>query len=141
MSWGTQLGVNYLVQSGVPFSTIMTMPGPANFFAYGRGDLGRTPSLSQTDLLVQHQIKVPVRQAQLSVGLNINNLFDQATARNFHNQPYRDALSLTAEQFFAGFDPVAVAAANSRIRPDPRFRLATGYQPARAITLQTKLTF
>ena len=117
------------------------MPGPANFFTYGRGDLGRTPSLSQTDLLVQHQFKVPAGQAQLSVGLNVINVFDQATARTISNQPYRDALSVTAEQFFAGFDPVAVAAANPRIRPDPRFRLASGYQPARAITLQTKLTF
>ena len=116
------------------------MPGPANFFAYGRGDLGRTPSSSQTDLLVQHQIKVP-GEARLTVGLNVINLFDQATAQSFGNRPYRDALSLTAEQFFAGFDPVAVAAGNSRIQPDPRFRLASGYQPARAITLQTKLTF
>ena len=37
--------------------------------------------------------------------------------------------------------PVAVGAADPGIRPDPRFRLASGYQPARAITVQTKLTF
>ena len=119
----------------------MTMPGPANFFAYGRGDLGRTPSLSQTDLLVQHQIKVPARQAQLTVGLNIINLFDQATARNFHNRPYRDPLSLTAEQF----SPASIRSlwlppirASGRI---PGFVSRPDISRARAITLQTKLTF
>ena len=44
-------------------------------------------------------------------------------------------------QFFAGFDPVAIAAATPSIRPDPRVGLANGYQTRRALTLQAKVTF
>ena len=84
---------------------------------------------------------MPRLRTRLSIGANIINLFDQAAVLNVFNKPYRDALGLTAEQFFAGFAPVAVAAANSRIRPDPQFGLDNGYQTPRSIMLQVKLTF
>ena len=39
LPWGTMVGVNALVESGVPKSTIMTQKG-ISFFPYGRGNLG-----------------------------------------------------------------------------------------------------
>jgi hypothetical protein len=140
--WGTMIGVNYLAQSGRPFSTIMRLPGPwpVNFFPYGRGDLGRTPPLSQLDLLAQHEFRLP-HHARLRAGINVLNVFDQSAAINIVNNPFRDPLSLSAEQFFAGFDPYAVAAANSRIRPDAQFGLANRYQPPRVVTFQMQVTF
>ena len=48
---------------------------------------------------------------------NIINLFDQKTVTQFVTTPYRDAFSVPDAQFFAGFDPVAVAAASPSIRP------------------------
>ena len=141
-TWGTMLGVNYLAQSGRPFSTIMRLPGPwpVNFFPNGRGDLGRTPPISQLDLLAQHEFRLPHR-VRLRAGINVLNVFDQRAAINIVNNPFRDPLSLSAEQFFAGFDPDAVAAANSRIRPDARFRLANNYQSPRVVTFQMHVTF
>ena len=135
------IGVNYLAQSGRPFSTVMTMPGPINFFPYGRGDLGRTPTLSQLDLLAQHEFRLPLNRARLRAGVNVLNVFDQRAAINIFSRPFRDPLSLSAEQFFAGFDPYAVAAANSRIRPNAQFRLANNYQPPRVVTFQMHVTF
>ncbi|PYR57333.1 MAG: hypothetical protein DMF91_19720, partial [Acidobacteria bacterium] len=55
--------------------------------------------------------------------------------------PYRDAFSVPNVQFFAGFDPKAIAAATPSIRPDPRVNLANGYQTRRALTVQAKVTF
>ena len=40
LPWGTMVGVNAIVESGVPKSTIMSQKN-INFFPYGRGDLGR----------------------------------------------------------------------------------------------------
>ena len=55
LPWGTMVGVNALVESGVPQSTIMSQKN-INFFPYGRGDLGRTPTFSQVDLLLQQDV-------------------------------------------------------------------------------------
>ena len=141
LPWGTLLGVNFLTESGIPKSTIIKeRTDGTNFFPYGRGDLGRTPVFSQTDLLVQQQFSMP-REIRATVAANIINLFDQKTVTQFVTTPYRDAFSVPDAQFFAGFDPVAVAAASPSIRPDPRFGLSSGYQSQRAVTLQFKVSF
>ena len=58
LPWGTMVGVNTLVESGVPRSTIMSQKN-ISFFPYGRGDLGRTPTFSQVDLLLQQDFRLP----------------------------------------------------------------------------------
>ena len=47
--WGTILGANWFIQSGIPQSTSFRFSG-FPVFPYGRGDLGRTPVLSQLDM-------------------------------------------------------------------------------------------
>jgi hypothetical protein len=141
LPWGTMVGVNFLAQSGIPKSTIIKERSDGtNFFPDGRGDLGRTPSLTQTDLLLQQQVPLP-RNMRALLAVNVINLFDQKTATLFATTPYRDAFSVPDAQFFAGFSPSAYAAANASIRADPRFGLASSYQSQRAATLQFKVTF
>jgi hypothetical protein len=135
------LGVNFLAQHGIPKSTIIKERSDGtNFFPYGRGDLGRTPFINQTDLLLQHQVKMP-RNLKAMIGLNIINLFDQMTPTLFQTTPYRDAFSVSDQAFFAGFDPAAYTASHSNIRIDPRFGLASQYQGQRIVTIQYKVTF
>ena len=50
-------------------------------FVNGRGDMGRTPWLTQTDLLVGHEFKITETQ-RLRFEFNALNLFNQKTARN-----------------------------------------------------------
>ena len=141
LPWGTTVGVNFLAENGTPRSTIiMQLSDGTNFFPYGRGNLGRTPFLTQTDLLIQQPFRI-ARSIHASVGVNVINLFDQMTAVGYADSPYRDAFSVSDTQFFAGFDPVAYAAAHSNIRPDPRFGMANNYQAQRAATLQFKILF
>jgi len=139
---GTQVGVNYLAESGRPMSTVMRMRTDGiNFFPYGRGDLGRSSASSQTDILVQQYIPLPGSRTRLRLGVNVINLFDQMAALGVVTTPYRDAFSISDRQFFAGFDPVAIAAATPGIRSDPRYRLPNNYQVRRSVMLQGRLTF
>ena len=142
LPWGTLVGVNQIAESGIPQSTIIKeRTDGLNFFPYGRGDLGRTPFYTQTDLLAQQRIPLPGSRVHLVVGANVINLFDQKRITLKQTTPYRDAFSVPDVQFFAGFDPVAYAASTPGIRVDPRFGQASQFQPRRAITMQAKITF
>jgi outer membrane receptor protein involved in Fe transport len=139
--WGTLVGVNYLVESGVPLSTVIQeLSDGINFFPYGRGDLGRTPVYSQTDLSLQQRVPLPGR-ARVSVGVIVSNLFDQDTGISNATAPYRDAFNVSNPVFFSGFDPRAVAASTAGIRPDARYGLANSFQPRRSILLHARVTF
>ena len=50
----------------------------------GRGDMGRTPVLTRTDLLVSHELSFADRK-RLRFELNIQNLFNQKTATHIFN--------------------------------------------------------
>ncbi len=109
LPWGTMVGMNAIVESGVPRSTIVSQKN-INFFPYGRGDLGRTPTFSQVDLLVQQEFRLP-RALRVSIGVNAINVFDQKTVTRFNTTPYRDQFNVSDAAFFGGFDPAAVATA------------------------------
>ena len=138
LPWGTMVGLNAIVESGIPRSTIMSQKN-INFFPYGRGDLGRTPNYSQVDLLVQHEVRLP-RQLRATIGLNAINLFDQKTVTQFNTTPYRDGFNVSDAVFFAGFDPAAVAT-SLNFRRDARLGLASAYQDFRVIRLQASFSF
>jgi hypothetical protein len=110
------------------------------FFPNGRGDLGRSPTFTQTDLFVQQEIKLTGR-ARVALGVNVTNLLDQDTANAFVVTPYRDNFNIPDAQFFAGFSPEAIVAATPGFRRDARYRLASGYQDRRSIRLQARFSF
>lgn len=50
----TSFGLNQIAYSGTPDSTtVIYLSAPT--YPYGRGDMGRTPTVTQTDLMVKHQ--------------------------------------------------------------------------------------
>ena len=56
LPFGTEMGVNFYAGSGTPLSTYVNTLNGIEVLVNGRGDMGRTPVLSTTDLLVSHQI-------------------------------------------------------------------------------------
>ena len=54
--FGTQIGLNQYVGSGTPLTTDVSTLHAIDVFAEGRGDMGRTPMLSTTDLLLSHEL-------------------------------------------------------------------------------------
>ena len=139
LPWGTGIGLYWIGQSGTPQQTQMSEKG-IPFFPYGRGELGRTPTLTQTDLLIQHTLRIGGQR--FTVGLNVLNLFDQdIVTRNFTTQ-FRDGFNVTDQQFFAGFDPLAIAAATpASYRPDPRYLLPDQWQSRRQLRLNASWAF
>ena len=103
LPWDMVVGTNFLAESGVPLSTVSQQNNMA-FFPYGRGDLGRAPAYTQTDLFVEQHIRLTGR-TRVSLGVNVANLFDQQTETAYVVTPYRDNFNLPDAQFFGGFDP------------------------------------
>lgn len=147
--WGTNVGANFFAMSGLLQSSTVTYQGVPIYFN-GRGDLGRTPMLNQTDLMVSHDFKLR-GSAGFGLMVNVTNLFDQDTVTGLAFAAYRDALvipgfpSRPADAFFqpGGFDTVAIQAARlpSSGRPSPQYKQANSFQGARSVRVMGKITF
>lgn len=72
----TNFSLSEIAYSGTPLSSEITFIVP--IFYKGRGNLGRTPTFTQTDILVAHTIHLTERVG-LKFDANIINLFNQAT--------------------------------------------------------------
>jgi hypothetical protein len=102
----TNIGINQLFLSGTPDSTsVIYLSAPT--FPFGRGDLGRTPSYSQTDLTLTHSFRL-TKGTNLRFEMNVRNLFDQDSVISRVTQINRagaiSGASLPVSQFFAGYN-------------------------------------
>jgi hypothetical protein len=119
------------VQSGTPQSTQVSSTQNAPVYVNGRGDLGRSPVISQTDLVVAHTVSF-TEKMKLRFEFNAQNVFNQKTAQILYTylNRYRtnsSALNYTSFDFSKPYDYNALIAATSdaRTKPygaiDPRF--------------------
>jgi hypothetical protein len=103
----TFFGLNQLAYSGTNDSTsLIYLSAPT--YPYGRGDLGRTPVYTQTDLYLAHAIKITERTS-VKFEAEVRNLFNQAAVISRDSQINRTGAvsmaQLPLKQFFAGYDP------------------------------------
>lgn len=119
--FGTQVGAFFYGASGTPITTYVTSTNSADLMVFGRGDLGRTPTLTRTDLLLSHGFTV-MGNKTLRLELNVLNLFNQQTARhlfNFYNKggiiPDRGSsyIDLHGVDLSQGYDVDALLAATT----------------------------
>jgi hypothetical protein len=82
--FGTQIGAFEYVGSGTPMSTYVNSTSQIPIFVNGRGDMGRTPTLSRTDLLVSHEFSM-MQSRKVRLELNVINLFNQKTPTHLFN--------------------------------------------------------
>ena len=83
----TQFGAFFLGSSGTPVTTYVmstNTTGGVGSMVNGRGDMGRTPVLTRTDLLVSQEVSVAGAK-KLRFELNVINLFNQKTAQHIFN--------------------------------------------------------
>jgi outer membrane receptor protein involved in Fe transport len=78
---------------------------------------------------------------RINLNVNVLNLFDQDTPTAYQLRPYRDSFNMSDPAFFAGFDPVALAAATPSIRREARFRQASSFQNRRSIRFGLRYSF
>jgi hypothetical protein len=102
----TNFGVNQFVLSGTPDTTsVIYLSAPT--FPFGRGDLGRTPTYSQTDLNLTHQFNLNKRMG-LRFEANVRNLFNQdsviARVTQINRSGAISAAALPLNKFFQGYN-------------------------------------
>jgi hypothetical protein len=101
LPFGTEVGANFYAGSGTPLTTYVNTLNSIEVMVNGRGDMGRTPILSTTDLLVSHQFELGGRK-RFRLELNVLNLFNQQTARHRFN--YLNRARVASEIDLSGTD-------------------------------------
>ena len=145
----TQLGAFYHVSSGTPVSTYVQSTQNIPIFVNGRGDMGRTPIFSNTDLLITHEIKFG-EVKRLHLEFNAQNLFNQKISQytyNYLNRYRIRSSGITMNfDFTKGYDYQALLAATpDASKPtgavDPRFGKADSFSPGFAGRVGVKFMF
>ena len=141
--FGTTLGAHFRLMSGLPVTREVAMVRGGNFPVYyrGRNSDGRTPTLSQLDLHMRHEIKVgDGKRIQLAV--NVINVLDQDTvvSRNTRVLAPFNALNIPPSEFFRGLDTQQLID-SQELRRNPLFLMDSGFQPPRQARLSAKFLF
>jgi hypothetical protein len=129
-NFGTEIGGFFYGGSGTPITTYVNTINQTEAFVNGRGDLGRTPILTQTDMVFAHQIRVGEGK-KLRFEFNALNLFNQKTSRHIFNYLNRGAglarasaaIDLHDIDLFKGYDynALILKSGEGRGAYDPRF--------------------
>lgn len=128
------MAANFYGGSGTPLTTYVTTTNGTRVFVNGRGDLGRTPALIRSDVLISHELQVAGLK-RLRAELNLLNVFNRKVARyqwvwlnrtspTVSARP-ASALDLSRVDLSKGYDYQALLAATPDGRAgnyrDPRF--------------------
>ncbi|BDC52580.1 Oar protein [Bryobacterales bacterium F-183] len=143
----TNIGLSQVAFSGTPLSTQMIYIS-APTFPNGRGDLGRTPFYTQTDVTLKHTIKVSER-VTIAPEAYFTNIFNQNAVLNTQQTINRAGAvtdtALPLSRFFAGYNvndfvnpsnPLGTAAPYS-----PIYKLPISYQTPREVRLGLRIIF
>ncbi len=148
--FGTEVGGFFYGGSGTPLSTYVVDLNQIPIFVNGRGDMGRTPFLTQTDLLIAHEVKMGEAK-RLRFEFNTINLFNQKTARHTFNYLNRGAgrarssaaIDLSTVDLFKGYDYNALIQQSGEGRGayDPRYGSADLFNPGFQGRIAVKFIF
>lgn len=102
---GFTVGLHQYVASGTPRTTV-AIRQDVPFYPYGRGNLGRNPTLTQTDLRLAWEH--PIAKTRLELSVVVLNLFDEETVTDVYEGITTGGLQMTDEEFRNGFDVLEV---------------------------------
>ncbi len=84
LPFGTQVGAFVYAASGTPMTTYVNTTNQIPVMPFGRGDMGRTPTLSRTDLLLTHELSMAGAK-RVRFEMNVLNVFNQKATRHIFN--------------------------------------------------------
>lgn len=157
-TWGntqsTNIGVQSYVASGTPLTSFYSLYAAA--VAFGRGDLGRTEAYSNTNLLLQHRLRMGGAKA-LTFELYVDNLFDEENVLGVNTTPNGVGFSIANLNLPVADEPEALnyvltngivpninAMLDDPARPQNRntaYGMANSFQGARSVRLGVKFQF
>ena len=148
--YGTEVGSFFYVESGTPITTYVYTVNGIPAMVNGRGDIGRTPPLTQTDLVVAHEVKIS-ESKKLRFEFNMINLFNEKTARHLFNCLNYDcvtglassSINLSKVDLFKGYDynALILASPDGQKAFDPRYRKQDLFNPGFQGRFGIKFTF
>jgi hypothetical protein len=131
LPFGTQIGGFVYAGSGTPVSTVVNTRNTIPVLVNGRGDMGRTPMLSRTDLLVSHEIG-SMAGRRIRLEMNVINLFNQKTATHIFTAVNKgsglaradSAMNLANVDLAQGYDynALILASPSGANAYDPRYK-------------------
>ncbi len=146
----TLVGLNFYGGSGTPMTTYVNTVNQTELFVEGRGDMGRTPFFSKTDLLLSHELPMSGNK-RVRLELNVLNLFNQKTSRHIFNFLNRgggvarasSAINLTNVNLVNGYDYNALlrATPDGENAFDPRYGMADLFEPGTQGQVSVKFLF
>jgi hypothetical protein len=147
-SFGTEIGGFFRVSSGTPVTTQVTSVNDIPIYVNGRGDMGRTPVFSQTDLVVAHEVKMG-ESKRLRFQFEMFNLFNQKTAQYIGDRYNREdrysssGIDLSGVDLSKGYDWRALLAEvpDGAFALDPRFGKETLFNRGFNGRFMVKFTF
>jgi len=144
----SDIGGLFYAASGTPLTTVVNTLNGNLVMVNGRGDMGRTPFLNYTNLVVGHEFAFG-EVKRLRLEFNANNLFNQKTARNAWTQYNRAvqsaAIDLRGTDLAKGYNYQAMVAATPdaarNLATSPLYGLPDLFQPGFAGRLLLKFLF
>jgi hypothetical protein len=153
--FGTQFGALLYAGSGTPLTTYVmstNTSGGVGSMVEGRGDMGRTPALTRTDLLVSHELGLAGTK-KMRLELNVLNLFNQKTVRHVWNGLNRGsgaggarpsaAIDLSGTDLTKGYDynALILKSPEGAGAYDPRYKMADLFDPGIRAYVMLKFLF
>lgn len=146
--FGTSVGVNFYAASGTPVSKSVQSAFRYPILVEGRGSLGRTPALTQTNLLVSHEFRLD-GERRVRLEFNALNVFNQQQVRHVFDTLNRmgangrvlasSALRLGSQNLLNGYDYDALLATTPDASipagspgagyQDPRYQMGDAWNP------------
>lgn len=150
----TEISGFQTVTSGTPQTTyIYSSSGLTPQILYGRGDLGRSPVFSQTDLAVTHRYRFGSdNRFTVAFDVNVSNLFNQDTVTSLWTQMnigqvYNTALVISRREFNIGYQngtllPAILKYINDLpTRQDKQYKQPYTFQGPRVVRFGFRLLF
>jgi hypothetical protein len=153
--FGTQFGAFFYGGSGTPLTTYVmstNTSGGVGSMVEGRGDMGRTPALTRTDLLVSHELALAGTK-KMRFELNVLNVFNQKATRHIWNglnfgtgaglpRPSA-AVDLSGTDLTKGYDynALILKSPDGAHAYDPRYKNADLFDPGTRAYVTVKFLF
>ncbi|HWR17377.1 MAG TPA: TonB-dependent receptor [Terriglobales bacterium] len=142
--FGTEVGGFFRATSGTPMTTQVNTMNGIPMYVEGRGDMGRTPVFTQTDLMVAHTFKVGEKKS-LRFEMNMINLFNQKTnvytMDRYNQEELVDSVGLDLRHvdLTKGFDWKGMVSEAGGL--DPRYGQPSTFNPGFQGRFLVKFTF
>jgi hypothetical protein len=134
--FGTQVGMFFRATSGTPVSSIVNSDYYYPLWPNGRGDMGRTPAISSTDVMIAHEFRFG-EVKKLRLEFNAMNLFSQKTSQftwdrynyeEIQNSIGVDLFNVNLDQGFAWQSAAKAATLAQGVALDPRYGNAAEFR-------------